>query len=359
MSSSFGKLLKITVFGESHGPAVGFTADGFPAGEEIDLDALTRFTARRRGGSALTTARKETDEPEFLSGLYRGRTCGTPLTAILRNADHRSADYEALADLPRPGHADYTAALKWKGNADLRGGGHFSGRLTAPLTLAGGIAIQMLERRGIRVVSHVSQIGDIRDLPLGPFPPAGLENTDLPVISPEVHEKMKTLVTSCRKDGDSVGGAIECGIYGLPTGLGNAMFGGVESRLSEVLFGIPAVKGVEFGDGCMLSSLRGSAANDAFRIKDGHVVTETNHAGGILGGITTGAPVIFRVGFKPTPSIALPQETVSLSRNENASVTVTGRHDPCIVLRASPVVEAAAALVILDLYLEEVGYGAF
>ncbi len=363
MSSSFGKLLKITVFGESHGPAIGFTADGFPAGEAIDLASLKAFTARRQGGKSLTTSRREADEPEFLSGLYNGKTCGTPLTAVIRNSDHHSADYEALSDLPRPGHADYTAAIKWKGNADLRGGGHFSGRLTAPLTLAGGIALQMLEKRGISVVSHVFRVGDIVDLPLpqtlNEFSAASLAGMDFPVLSDEKHAEMQKLVADMQNKGDSVGGIIECGVYGLPAGLGSDMFGGVESRLSEVLFGIPAVKGLEFGDGFALSSMRGSESNDPYRMKNGQIVTETNHAGGILGGITTGAPVIFRVGFKPTPSIALPQKTVSLSKGENAEVTVGGRHDPCIVLRASPVVEAAAALVMLDLYLEEVGYGAF
>ena len=364
MSLYFGKLLKITIFGESHGTGIGFTADGLPAGEAIDLDALGRFTSRRRAvGSTLTTPRKELDEPEFLSGLYNGKTCGTPLTAVIRNADRRSSDYAKLADLPRPSHADFTAQIKWKGSADLRGGGHFSGRLTAPLVLAGGIALQMLYRRGIRIVSHVRRIGHLTDEPL----PESLENLspealaamDFPVLSDEKHAEMSALVAQMRREGDSVGGVIECGVYGLPAGLGGDMFGGIESRLSEVLFGIPAVKGVEFGDGFALSAMRGSQANDPFRMKDGKVTTETNHSGGILGGISTGSPVIFRVGIKPTPSIALPQKTVSLSRGEDDQLVVGGRHDPCIVLRAAPVVEAAAALVMLDLYLEEVGYGAF
>ena len=303
MSSEFGRTLRVGVFGQSHGAAIGVTVDGLPAGERIDLAELQAFLDRRRPGkSPLSTARKEADAPEFLSGLRDGVTCGSPLCAVIYNSDQHSSDYTELADKPRPSHADYTAWAKWGGQADMRGGGHFSGRLTAPLCIAGG---------------------------------------------------MQRLILAAREAQDSVGGIVECAAIGLPAGLGDPMFDGMENRLASALFGIPAVKGVEFGAGFGASRLRGSENNDAFRVEDGRIVTETNRAGGILGGITTGMPLTLRVGIKPTPSIGRPQKTVSLARMENTELTIRGRHDPCIAHRAVPVVEAVTACVLLDLLLEE------
>lgn len=363
MSSEFGNQLRISVFGQSHGPAVGAVADGFPAGEAVDLDALGQFLNRRAPGrSSLSTPRKEADIPRFLSGLENGKTCGAPLCVVLENSSARSADYESLRDTPRPGHADFTAWAKWHGAADLRGGGHFSGRLTAPLCAVGGIALQILARRGIFLGAHLAAVGGVRDDPFPLLPPPELFQTlaakEIPVLNENAGAAMRRCIEDARTDGDSVGGVVECAAVGFPAGLGNPMFDGVENRLAAALFGIPAVKGVEFGSGFAGSALRGSENNDAFRVENGKICTQTNHAGGILGGITTGMPVVFRAAFKPTPSIAKPQKTVRLSAMENADLSVQGRHDPCVALRAVPAVEAVAALVLLDLWMEETGHGA-
>ena len=363
MSSEFGKLLRVSVFGESHGAAVGVTVDGLPAGERVDTDALQAFLDRRRPGKdALSTARQEADVPEFLSGLRDGMTCSSPLCAVIRNGGQRFDDYAALADTPRPSHADYAAWVKRGGQADLRGGGHFSGRLTAPLCVAGGIAKQILSRRGVFVGAHLAAVGTEDDEPFPLYPTDGLFRAvaakPFPIISDTAGERMQRLILAAREERDSVGGIVECAAIGLPAGLGDPMFDGVENRLAAALFGIPAVKGVEFGAGFGSARLRGSENNDAFRVKDGHVVTETNHAGGILGGITTGMPLSLRVGIKPTPSIGKPQRTVSLSKMENTELTIRGRHDPCIAHRAVPVVEAVTACVLLDLLLED-SHGTF
>lgn len=359
MSSEFGSVLRVGVFGQSHGRAVGVTMQGLPAGEAIDMAELEAFLERRRPGkNALSTARVEPDKPVFLSGLLEGKTCGSPLCAMIENLDARSRDYDELLDKPRPGHADYTAFVKWGGAADLRGGGHFSGRLTAPLCIAGGIAKQILARRNIFVGAHLFAVAGIPDEPF-PAEPSGelfraVAEKPYPVLDDEKGRQMQAAVLAASKDGDSVGGVIECAAIGLPAGLGEPMFDGLENRLSAALFGIPAVKGVEFGAGFSAALLRGSEHNDPFRVaEDGRIVAETNHAGGILGGITTGQPVLLRVAVKPTPSIAKPQRTVSLSRMENAELSVRGRHDPCVAHRAVPVVEAVTAVVLLDLILEE------
>ena len=357
MSSEFGKLLKISVFGQSHGRAIGVNMDGLPAGEAIDMDALCAFMDRRKPGkSPLSTARKEADLPVFLSGVENGVTCGFPLCAIIENSDQHSSDYRNLQDLPRPGHADYTAAVRWDGHADMRGGGHFSGRLTAPLCIAGGIAKQILARRGIFVGAHLAAVAGIPDDAFPLHPTAALFDAvaakDFPVLSDEAGAQMQAAILAARQEGDSVGGIIECAVIGLPAGLGTPMFDGVENRLAAALFGIPAVKGVEFGAGFAAAGLRGSENNDPFRMADGAVTAAANHAGGILGGITTGMPVTFRLAMKPTPSISRPQQTVSLSRRENAELEIHGRHDPCIAHRAVPVAEAVAAAVVLDLLLE-------
>lgn len=358
MSSEFGNRLKISVFGQSHGQAIGVVIDGLPVGEPIDTDALARFMARRRPGqSALSTARQESDLPIILSGLQDGVTCGSPLCAVIENRDQRSGDYAALADVPRPGHADYTAWLKWGGKADMRGGGHFSGRLTAPLCIAGGIAKQILARREIFVGAHLFSVGNEEDMPF-PSKPSRilfdeLAAKPLPVLDGASGERMRGLILDAAQDGDSIGGVVECAAIGLPAGLGEPMFDSIESRLAAALFGVPAVKGVEFGAGFAAAKLRGSVNNDPFRIQNGRIETTRNRCGGILGGITNGMPLLLRAAFKPTPSIAKPQQSVSLSRMTETELVIHGRHDPCIAHRAVPVVEAVTAAVLLDFLLTD------
>ena len=275
------------------------------------------------------------------------------MTAIIRNTDTRSGDYAAFTDVPRPSHADYPAQVKWQGAQDSAGGGHFSGRLTAPLCIAGGLCLQYLHTRGIEITAHIERIGAAQDRRFTPTQPETLAKAKLPVLDPDSAEAMLAQIAAAKAEGDSVGGCIECAVTGLPAGLGSPMFGGMENRLAQILFGIPAVKGVEFGSGFACAGMRGSEHNDPYFMQDGAVRTRTNHAGGILGGLTTAMPVIFRVAVKPTPSIARPQESVSLQRGEDAVLEIHGRHDPCIVPRAVPCVEAAAAIAILDALLEE------
>lgn len=358
MASSFGEKLRVSIYGESHGNGIGALVEGFPSGETIDFDRLMRFMERRQGGrNALSTSRKEPDIPQFISGVFEEKTTGFPVCIQIANTNTRSGDYNNIALKPRPSHADFSAYMKWHGHADMRGGGHFSGRLTAPVCAAGGIAIQILERHNIFVGAHLSSIGTVTDDPFPMMPDRALFDTiaakDFPVISDAQGEKMQLEILAAREAQDSVGGTIECVITGLPAGLGDPMFDGIENRLARVLFGIPAVKGVEFGDGFALSEMRGSQANDPFANDDGNIVTKTNRNGGILGGISTGMPVRFRVGIKPTPSISLPQETVSLPDGGETTIEIKGRHDPCIAQRAVPVIEAAAALVALDILLSD------
>ena len=349
MSSTYGENLKLTIFGQSHSPAIGVTIEGIPAGEKVDLDALQRFLNRRAPGkNAWSTPRKEADAPEILSGLVNGHTCGAPLTAIIRNTNTRPQDYETLALTPRPGHADYTAEVKYGGYQDRAGGGHFSGRLTAPLCIAGGICLQLLAREGIAVVSRIASIADVCDE--GALLSSTAEK-DFPVVSDACGETMRAAIAQAREAGDSVGGVVECAVLGAPAGLGDPMFGGMENRIAAALFGIPAVKGVEFGAGFGASKLRGSENNDAFSVENGKIVTETNHCGGILGGITDGMPIVFRAAFKPTPSIARAQQSVNLQSVTREKLAITGRHDPCIVPRAVPCVEAAAAVAVYDALL--------
>lgn len=362
MSSEFGNKLRVSLFGESHGKAIGVLIDGLPAGEAIDFEALNRFLQRRRPGQgALTSARQEADLPQVLSGLKDGKTTGTPLCAIIENQDAHPHDYEALQGIPRPSHADYGAWLKWKGNADLSGGGHFSGRLTAPLCVAGGIALQLLMRHGIAIGAHLFSVSDIRDMPFPEEPDAALfsavASKAFPVLSDEAGEAMQKAILEAAAEGDSVGGIIECAVTGLPGGLGGPLFDGMDGKLALALYGIPAVKGVEFGSGFGGTLLRGSQNNDPFIIEQGKIKICQNNAGGILGGITTGAPLLFRVAVKPTPSIAAEQSSVDWNRMEQVKLLILGRHDPCIALRAVPVVEAAAACVLLDALLEEGLYG--
>ena len=333
MSSEFGNKLRVSIFGQSHGSAVGCVISGLPSGEAIDFDALQTFMERRRGGKGiLTTARSEADRPEFLSGIENGITCAFPVCAVIKNGDKHSKDYEKLIHTPRPGHADYTAFMKWGGFADMRGGGHFSGRLTAPLCIAGGIAKQILEKRGIYIGAHISEIHGVKDEPFPLFPDKALFDSisqkATPVISDARGREMEKEIENAKMNMDSVGGIVECAVTGVMPGLGEAMFDGVENKLSQALFGIPAVKGVEFGAGFEAARLMGSENNDAFRMdENGKVFTETNHAGGILGGITNGMPIVMRAAFKPTPSIAKKQATVNLSSGENTEIEIHGRHD--------------------------------
>lgn len=357
MPSVFGENIRVSIFGQSHSEAIGVVVDGLPAGFEVDMDALNAFLARRAPGQGrFTTARKESDLPEFVSGIVDGVTCGAPLCALIRNKDTRSGDYADLRDHPRPSHADYPAYVKFGAAHDIRGGGHFSGRLTAPLCIAGGIALQMLARRGVRVGAHLCSVGDVQD---ERFDPVTVSERDFeriaangfPVLDEMAGARMFDAIERARMDADSIGGTIECAATGLPAGLGDALFGGLEGRLSQALFGIPAVKGVEFGSGFDGARMRGSENNDPFVMQEGSVRTLTNNAGGILGGITTGMPLIMRVAIKPTPSIGRAQRSVSLSEGEPYELTIRGRHDPCIAPRAVPVVEAAAALVLLDMMM--------
>ena len=354
MSNSFGSRYRVQIFGQSHSPAIGCVIEGIPAGFAPDMAAVRAFMARRAPGGALSTARRETDEPRVISGLNaRGETCGAPLCAIIENADARGRDYAALADTPRPGHADFTAHEKYGGHNDLRGGGQFSGRLTAPLCFAGALALQLLETRGVRVRARICSVADVDDAPVDlALPPLdAIPGTGLPCLDADAAARMAAAIEAARADGDSVGGVIECFATGLPAGLGEPMFDGVENAVARALFAIPAVRGVEFGLGFAAARLRGSAHNDAFAIEDGRVVTGTNRHGGALGGITSGMPLVVRAAFKPTPSIARPQRTVSLSRSAAAEVSVGGRHDPCVVPRAVPAVEAAVACALYDMML--------
>ena len=350
MSSTYGENLKLSIFGQSHGPAIGMVLDGIPAGLPVDEERLQAFLGRRAPGqSEWSTPRKEADKPEFLGGILDGFTCGAPIAAVIPNTNTRSGDYGNLKNCPRPGHADYTAQVKYGGFQDAAGGGHFSGRLTAPLCIAGGMCKQWLEEMGIRIGAHIHHIGTVvyDDRFDGLQPQLDAIDTDFPVLNAGIKSRMQQEIARARQEMDSVCGDIECAITGLPAGLGEPMFGGVESRIAQIVYGIPAVKGLEFGE----MYPYGSTNNDAFTLENGVVRTVTNHCGGILGGITTGMPVIFTVSIKPTPSIGLPQQTVDLQTGEVTTVTVKGRHDPCIVPRAVPVVEAAAAIAIFDLIL--------
>ena len=357
MSSVYTGNLTVSIFGQSHAPAIGVTVDGLPAGLPVDPDELQRFLSRRAPGqNAWSTPRREADAPEFLCGLKNGKTCGAPLTAIIRNTNTRSGDYENLKDIPRPGHADYTAQVKFGGAQDVSGGGHFSGRLTAPLCIAGGVCMQLLEREGISIRARILSIGHAMDS--APFD-APVAEKPFPAVSDDAAAAMQAEIAQAKADGDSVGGVVECVIDGLPAGIGEPMFGGLENLIARAVFAIPAIKGVEFGAGFAAARLRGSEHNDAFRVQDGRIVTETNRCGGILGGISTGMPVVFRTAFKPTPSISRQQDSVSLSRMENTTLVIHGRHDPCIVPRAVPCVEAAAAIAVLDAWMgrkKELGY---
>lgn len=352
MKNTFGNALAVTLFGESHGNSVGVVLDGLAPGIAVDeAEIRRRLSLRRPKADGLSTERIEPDEFTVESGVFRGRTTGTPLCIRIPNTDRISADYAPFSDCPRPSHADYTAAVKSGGFADLRGGGHASGRLTAALVAAGAIVLPALAAKGILIGTHLAKIGSVADRAFGEIG-ADLENLQkagFPVLSPEKGEEMKAAILAAKADGDSIGGICETAVSGLPAGIGEPWFDSAEGMLSHALFSIPAVKGVEFGDGFAFAGMRGSAANDAFCLQNGTLIRPTNHGGGIEGGITNGMPLLFRCAFKPTPSIARPQKTVDLKTVTETEIAVGGRHDPCVAVRACPVIDSVTALVLYDL----------
>ena len=345
--------MKYSIFGESHGPAIGVVLEGVPSGLELDMAAIQRELDRRRPGkSPLSTARKEADEPKILSGVFEGKTTGTPLCAVIENTDQHSKDYAATKDLARPGHADWPAHVRYGGFNDYRGGGHFSGRLTAPLVFAGAVAKQILAQRGVRVGAHISCIYGINDASMEDWDSLkAAAEKEFPVLDDAAGQEMQQAILEAKNEQDSVGGSIECGVFGLPAGLGAPDFGlNAEGIFSQYLFAVPAVKAVSFGAGTAFSLMRGSEANDPLYVdEDGTVKAEQNNAGGINGGITNGMPLTFEVTMRPTPSIARTQFTVDMAKMENAELELQGRHDPCVVHRAVPVIEAAAALAACQL----------
>lgn len=358
MSGMFGNNIKLSIFGESHGKAIGINIDGLPVGIKLDFNYINSEMQRRAPGKdKLSTTRKEKDEFEIISGIFNGRTTGTPLCAIIENTNNHSNDYKEIKNKMRPSHADFTGAIKYKGFNDYRGGGHFSGRLTAPIVFAGAIAKQVLKEREIYIGSHISSIGNIEDTR---FNLCGISKEELlnltkskfPVINNNRSKEMKKEILKAKEELNSIGGTIECMVINLPVGLGDPFFDSIESVLSHMIFSIPAVKGIEFGAGFDISKMKGSVANDQLYIEDNKVKSKSNNNGGILGGITNGMPLVFRVAIKPTPSIGIVQQTVDISNMTNTNINIKGRHDPCIVQRAVPVIEAATAIVLMDLTKE-------
>ncbi len=354
MSAGFGDRVKVNIFGRSHAPEIGAVLSGIPQGIAIDEEKLSRFMGRRRASGDLATKRHEEDKVIFLSGVEDGVTTGGDIRLIIKNKDTRSGDYGNIAKIPRPSHADFSAFMKYKENYDFRGGGQFSGRLTAATCAAGFIALEILGEKGISVVSHVSRIGSVEDKPLDPMKEdkvlsERLKSDSFPVIDETAKERMTDVILERKAHLDSVGGEIECAVYGLPTGLGEDFFGGLEALIARTIFSIPAVKGLEFGKGFEFAKMCGSQANDGFFVDENkEVKTLTNNNGGILGGISSGMPLIFRAAFKPTPSIGIPQRSVDLETMEETELVIKGRHDPCIVPRAAAVVEASLALALVN-----------
>ncbi|MGI6108833.1 MAG: chorismate synthase [Eubacteriaceae bacterium] len=356
MGSVTGNVLKLSVFGESHGAGIGAVIDGFPSGIRIDDDYVAEQMKRRSAsGNPLATPRKEPDLVEVLSGVFNGFSEGTPICGLIRNTSTRSGDYSELAVKPRPGHADYTAGIRYGGFQDYRGGGHFSGRLTAPLVFAGALARLALKQLypGVQIGSRIVSAAGVHDPSvIDDYETLTFENPAFPVADSDCGEAMRAEIIEAMREKDSAGGVIEGYVTGLPAGLGDPMFGSVESRLASMLFSVPAVKGVEFGIGFAFADLRGSEANDPFYMENGKVKTKSNNNGGINGGITNGMPVVYRCAVKPTPSVAVEQDTVNLKTGTDEKLVIHGRHDPCIIVRACPVIEAVTAFVLLDMLLE-------
>ncbi len=357
MSSIYNGNIKISIFGESHGTAIGAVLDGIPAGEKIDFEQVYLQMQRRAPGkSEITTERRESDRPKVVSGVINGYTTGTPICGVIENENIELKNYENLKDVVRPGHADYTAHVKYRGFNDINGGGHFSGRLTAALTFCGAICRQILEQKGITIGAHVYSIFDVFDdhfdMEISKKLLKRLSQEIFPVINPEAKEKMAKKILQTKSEGDSVGGVIECALDNVPPGLGAPIFDGIESKISALVFAIPAIKAIEFGAGFAVAKMFGSQSNDSFALREGEIFTRTNNHGGILGGISSGMPIVFRCAVKPTPSIAKPQDTVSIKSNHPVRISVSGRHDPCIVPRAVPVVEAVSAIAMLDFFKE-------
>lgn len=354
MSASWGNKLRVSIFGESHSEAIGIVVDGLPCGVALDIEAIEREMARRApNGGIFSTPRKESDRVRIVSGFFNGATTGTPLCGIIVNENTKSSDYDALKDVMRPSHSDYGYRVKSGGYNDYRGGGHSSGRLTAPLVFCGAICKQLLARRNIVIGAHLAAVGTCTDdrfaTDVTAETLADLNGKALPLLDASKEEAFAREIANAREAGDSVGGIVECAVVGVPAGVGEPFFRSVESQIASLLFSVPAVKGVQFGEGYGLSRMRGSQANDSFVLREGKVETRTNRNGGVLGGIATGMPIVFDAAIKPTPSIFLPQDTVDLARNRNVSLTIKGRHDPCVAVRAVPVIEAVAAMAIYDL----------
>lgn len=359
MRSEWGHKLHITVFGASHAPELGVTMEGLPKGLSVDIDALQAFLDRRAPKHGVgSTARREPDRVLFRSGLINGVTTGEPLTTVIENKDADSRPYAAYRDVPRPSHIDYPARLRFGDDVDLNGGGHFSGRMTAAYCIAGGIALQQLHHSGVRIASHLLSVGDVSDTPFDPVDPdpellRAIGKKPFPVLDDARGQRMQEVIHEAQVRGDSVGGVIECIVTGFPAGHGTPLFSGVDSRLAELLFAVPAVRGVGFGSGFDAAAMNGSAHNDPYCLKDGAVRTETNRHGGILGGITTGMPIVFTAAIKPASGIAIPQRTLNLKTGEPDTLVIRGRHDACVAVRAVAVIEAVAALALYDLLLEE------
>ncbi|OJF97118.1 chorismate synthase [Alkalibacterium sp. 20] len=357
MSGIWGKNLQVSIFGESHGVAIGITIDGLPPGLEIDMDRVLFEMARRAPGqNELTTSRKEKDLPELLSGFLEGKTTGAPLTAIIRNSNTRSTDYSLLKNVMRPGHADFSSRVRYKGHNDHRGSGHFSGRITAPLVFAGAICKQWLEQKGVTIGAHIQAIGYVEDEKFVDQKQVSLEQVEnlkhqqLPLFNENKTEEMRKVILDAKDDGDSVGGVVETFVLGVPAGYGNPFFDSVESTLAHLVFSVPAIKGIEFGTGFDITKMRGSEANDEYYYdEDGQVKTRSNNNGGIVGGITHGMPIVFRAAVKPPASITKKQQTINVDEGKAAELSVEGRHDPCIVPRVLPVLEAVTALALMDL----------
>lgn len=358
MSSLFNGGISVSLFGESHGKGIGVVLDNLPAGIELDLEKIGEFMARRAPKKdGTSTMRNEKDIPDILSGLYEGKTTGTPLCAVIMNTDQHSKDYGNISHIARPAHADYTGYLRYNGANDPRGGGHFSGRITAPLVFAGAVCAQILEKRGITTGAHIVSIKDVAEPAFDPVNVnADILNTvkkrSFPTISEKAETQMREVINSAREDLDSVGGIVECAAVGLPAGIGSPMMDGLENIIARLIFAIPAVKGIEFGNGFGCTQLFGSENNDEFTITDGTVTTKTNNHGGILGGISSGMPIIFRVAFKPTPSISREQNSIDFKSMTEEKLVIKGRHDPCVVARAVPCVESALNIALLSALME-------